>query len=88
MSAYGQTVVWGMHIGRSLQDVRGLWLQRLGRCLSGRSKSHKAAARMALQRVWDSRREQLRSARAQSALEDVAARGGQSRLMTMQCSTL
>ena len=88
MSAHGQTIVWGMHIGKSAQDVRGHWLQRIGQWLAGRSESHKAALRMTLYRVWDGRREQFRPEHTESALEHVAQRGGQSWLISMHSAAL
>jgi hypothetical protein len=83
MSAHSQTVVWEMHLGKSTPGARGYWLQRLGQWVAGRSERHTTALRMTLHRVWDSRREQFRPAQMESALEQVAARGEQSWLMTV-----
>ena len=81
MSVHGQTITWGMHIGKSTQDVRRHWLQRIGQWLAGRSESNKEALRMTLYRVWDSRREQFRPSHA-------AERGGQSWLITVHSAAL
>jgi hypothetical protein len=88
MSAHGQTMVWGMHLGKSIQDIRGHWLQRIGQWLAGRSESHKAALGMTFHRVWDSQREQFRPAPAESALAQVAAPGGQSWFIPMHSAAL
>jgi hypothetical protein len=88
MSALSHTTVWGMHIGKSTQDVRRHWLQRIGQWLAGRPGSHKAALRMTLYRVWDSRREQFHPEHIESALEHVAKRGGQSGLISMHSAAL
>ena len=69
MSAHGQTITWGLHIGKSRQDAQGHWLQRIGQWFVGRSKSHGVALRMILDRVWDNRRERSRPSQAESDLE-------------------
>jgi gluconate kinase len=88
MSVHGQTITWGMRIGKSTQDGRQPWLQRIGQWLAGRSESNKEALRMTLYRVWDSRREQFRPSHAESALEHAAERGGQSWLITVHSAAL
>ena len=88
MSARGQSITWGMHIGKSPQDARGHWLQRIGQWIAGRSETHKEALRMTLYRVWDSRREQFRPSHAESALELAAERGGQAWLTTTYSAAL
>jgi hypothetical protein len=88
MSAHGQTITWGLHIGRSPQDARGPRLQYIGRWFAGRSKSHREGLRMALERVWDSGRERFRPSHAAPALEQAAERGGQSWLITVHSAVL
>ena len=88
MSAHGQTITWGLHIGKSTQDAQGHWLQRIGQWFVGRSKSHGEALRMTLDRVWDSRRERFRPSQAASALDQATERGGQSWLTAVHSAAL
>lgn len=88
MSAHGQTITWGLHIGKSTQGARGRWLQHIGRWFAGRSKSHREALRMTLDRVWDSRRERFHPSQAASALEQATECGGQSWLITVHSAAL
>jgi hypothetical protein len=88
MLAHGQTMTWGTHVGRSMQNVRGNWLQRFRHWLTGRSVSRMETPAMAVSGAWDRRREQFRPLRVQSALEHEAARGGQSWTITLHSATL
>ncbi len=88
MSAHGQTILWGTHVGKSTQYARGHWLQRIGQWLAGGSENRTAALRMTLLRVWDSRGERFRPAQTESALEHVAQGGGQSWLITIHSAAL
>ena len=88
MSAHGQTITWGLHLGKSTQGAQGHWLQRIGQRFVGQSKSHGEALRMTLYKVWDSRSEQFRPLHAESALEHAAERGGQSWLITMHSASI
>jgi ABC-type transporter Mla maintaining outer membrane lipid asymmetry permease subunit MlaE len=88
MSAHGQTITWGLHIGKSTQDAQGHWLQRIGQRCVRQSKSHGEALRMTLDRVWDRRRERFRPSQAGSVLEQATERGGQSWLITVHSAAL
>jgi ABC-type transporter Mla maintaining outer membrane lipid asymmetry permease subunit MlaE len=88
MSAHGQTITWGLHIGKSTQDAQGHWLQRIGQRCVRQSKSHGEALRMTLDRVWDSRRERFRPSQAGSVLDQATERGGQSWLITVHSAAL
>ena len=88
MLAHGQTMTWGTHVGRSVQNVRGNWLQRFRHWLTGRPVGSMEASSMAVYGDWDGRREQFRPLRVQSALEHEAGRGGQSWTITLHSATL
>jgi hypothetical protein len=78
MSAHGQTITWGLHIGKSTQEAQRHWLQRIGQWFVGRSKSRGESLRMGLDSVWDNQRERFRSSQAASALEQATEGGGRS----------
>jgi hypothetical protein len=88
MLAHGQTMTWGAHVGRSMQSVRGNWLQRFRHWLTGRSVGSMEASSMAVYGDWDGRREQFRPLRVQSAFEHEAGRDGQSWRITLHSATL
>jgi hypothetical protein len=88
MSAHGQTLTWGTHIGRSTQGARGHWLQRLRQWLTGRPAGSTEATFTSLYGGWDSRLEQFQPPRAESAFEHAAARGGQSWFITLHSAAL
>jgi hypothetical protein len=88
MPAHGQMITWGMHIGRSTQDVRGHWLQRIRQWLTDRPAGNKEAPMMTLDGSWDKRRERFQSPCTESALEHAAGHGGQSWLITMHSAAV
>jgi hypothetical protein len=88
MSAHGQTMVWGMPLGKATPKARTHWFQRLRQWWDRRSERQQAALRASLSQAWDNRREQLRPVAPSSAFEHVAQHGGQAWLMTMPNATL
>jgi hypothetical protein len=88
MSAHGQTITWGTHIGGATQGVRGHWLQRLRRWLADRAAGNNEVIPMTLSMNWNSRREQFQPPRTESALEHAATRGGQSWFITLHSAAL
>jgi hypothetical protein len=87
MSAHGQTMTWGMHIGKSTQGARRHWLQRLRQWLGGRPMGSAATAGN-LPGSWDSRRERFQPPSTESAFEHAAAGGGQSWFITLHSAAL
>jgi hypothetical protein len=88
MSAHGQTMTWGMHVGNSIQNVRGHWLQRLRQWLSGWPKGHNQSPTMTSYKGWDAQHERFQPLRVESTLDHAAGRGGQSWLITMHSATV
>jgi hypothetical protein len=88
MLAHGQTMTWGAHVGRSMPSAQGNWLQRFRHWLTGRSVGSLEAPATTLYGAWDSRREQFRPLRVQSAFEHEAGRGGQSWATMLHSATL
>ena len=81
MAAHGQTITWGSHAGRKAQNSG--WLQRLRQWFADRAASNGEVTSVAFYGSWDSKREKFRPSTAESALDHVAAQGGQSWSITI-----
>ena len=76
MAAHGQTITWGAHAGKKTPSAD--WLQRLRQWFADRAARSGEATSVALSGSWDSKREKFRPPTAESALDHMAAQGGQS----------
>ena len=76
MSAHGQTMTWGVHVGNPTRNVRGHWLQRLRQWLSRRPEDRTQSPTMTLYRGWDAQHERFQPLRVESTLDHAAGHGG------------
>jgi hypothetical protein len=83
MAAHGHTVTWGSHAGHDSGSLRWHWLQRIGQWLAGHNPSYGHGSTMSGYGIWDSRGEQWRPFKAESALDHAAAQRGPSWSITM-----
>jgi hypothetical protein len=72
MAAHGHTTTWGTHIGVGrATDVKG-WYAQLQTWWAAHKAVRDGARLAALKNRWDARREAVRSARADAAIDMVA----------------
>jgi hypothetical protein len=88
MAAQGHIMTWGSHAGRHTGGMRWHWLQRIGQWLTGYTASNSRTSTTTVYGTWDGRREQMRPITSESALDHVAAQGGQSWSITMHSVAL
>jgi hypothetical protein len=86
--AYGQTAVWGTHIGVCRVRQRAGWLQQLWEWWVSYTASRRHAQLAALDSCWDARREALKLPRAAAAPEMAAAQGVSSMATPLYSLTL
>jgi hypothetical protein len=88
MSARGHIITWGSHVGTPSQEAKWHWFQRIQQWVAKRAARRSGPALMTLYGSWDAQHERFRPLTAESALEQAAARGGQSWYITMHGAAL
>ena len=88
MAAQGHTIIWGAPAGRHSGGMQWHWLQRIGQWLGGHIAGNGRTSTTTVYGTWDSRRERLRPITTGSALDHVAAQGGQTWAITMHSAAL